>query len=209
MANNAATLNGKLATQLRDATYAVWTTGEMDDLIAWSVGQLWPRQARPVDPTGASITLTSGTTYYSLPAGVLAASRVDWYDASGNEVGPVSGRHWELVGDTLAGTGKLHISNALTTNGGSLKVHGYGKYDVVTNLIPDEFVPLVLARARAEAYRRTTASRAQYEKWLAHNQVANMSINELIELINEADNEAKQISERHKTWQKPVSGRVG
>lgn len=209
MANNLATLNGKLATALRDATYAVWTTGEMDDLINWSVSRLWPRQARPILPSSASITLVANTTYYNLPSGALAVSRADWYDASGNEVGPVSGRHWEIVGDPFTGAGQLHIANSLTQSGGTLKLHAYGRYDTTTNLIPDEFVPLVLARARGEAYRRVGADRAKFSEWLTHNQLSNMSVNELVILINEADSETRSLEKQFKTQMKPVSGRVG
>lgn len=209
MANNLATLNGKLATALRDTTYAVWATGEMDDLITWSVSRLWPRFARPILPSSASITLVADTTYYNLPSGVLTASRADYYDSDSNEIGPISGRHWEIVGDPLTGSGQLHIANALTQNAGSLKLHGYGRYDTSTNLIPDEVVPLVLARARGEAYRRVAASRSKYEEWLTHNQMNDTSVNELILLINEADSETNKLEKQFKTWQKPVAGRVG
>lgn len=209
MANNAATLNTKLATALRDTTYATWTTGELDDLIAWSVARLFGRVSRPLDPTTTTITLVADTFYYSLPAGVLSVSRVDYLDTSGNELGPISGRAWELVGDTLLGTGKLHISPRIVASLGTLRLHGYGRYDVSTNLIADDYVPLVLARARAEAYRRVMSDRERFKTWLARNQTQNVSINEMLQVINEADAEANRLARETHVWQKPVPGRAG
>jgi hypothetical protein len=209
MANTLAVLNGKLATQVRDTAYATWLTGEIDDLINWSVGQLWPRCARAIAPANASITLVAGTTNYSLPTGVLAVSRAYWFNAAGTEVGPIAGRSWEITGDPLTGAGYLHIAAPLTQGAGTLKLMAYGRYDTTTNLIPDEFVPLVLARARAEAYRRMGADRVKFKDWLARNQSQNMSINELVELINEADREVVRLEAQHKVWQHPVSGRTG
>lgn len=215
MANNAATLNTKLATALRDTTYATWGTGEIDDLIAWSVSRLFATGfSRPIDPSvsGGQITIAADTYWYALPSGVNAVSRIDLLDTSGNELGPISGRAWEITGDVLNGTGKLHISPQIVSSsvGAKLMLHGYAHYDVTTNLIPDDLVPLVLARARAEAYRRVAADRERFKAWLARNQVQNVSVNEMLQMINEADAEAAQLERRtQRTWMKPVSGRVG
>lgn len=208
MANDTATLRGYLATQLRDTAFATWTSAEMTNLIDWALNSLWPRYSRALDPTTTTVTTVANTYYYSLPTGVRAVSRID--RVSGTEdFGPVSGRSWELVGDVMNGSGKLHVGPIFNATD-VLRLHGYGVYDGATNLIPDYFIPLVLAKARAEAYRRMSGDRAQFKAWLSRNQVQNMSVNELILMINEADAEAQQLEARiAKTWQRPVSGRVG
>lgn len=211
MANDLSTLNGKLATQLRDTSGTlVWASTEKDDLITWAVTGLWPRFSRPLDPTVTTVALVAGTYYYALPAGVKAVSRVDYYDANLVEYGPLHGRSWEIAGDAFYGTGKLHVSPAIAEQGGTVRLNGYGIYDVTTNLIPDILIALVLAKARAEAYRRMGVDRVRFKEWLAKNQTQNVSVNELIHLINEADNEAIRLERSlPRTWQKPVPGRQG
>ena len=214
MANNTATMNGYLAQALRDASYATWTSGEVDNLLTWSVARLWPRHSRVIDQssaTNAKITLATSTYVYALPSGMIAVSRADLYDSAGNSIGPVSGRAWEIIGDTLLAGGKLNISPQIVDSwvGGSLHLHGYGKYDLTTNLVPDDFVPVILARARAEAYRRVLSDRERFKTWLSRNQTQNVSVNEMLQAINEADADARALEQSSKVWQKPVSGRVG
>jgi hypothetical protein len=209
VSNNAAGLNAFLATALRDTTYVTWPTGEMDNLITWSVARLYPRFSRPIAPSSATIALVSGTYYYNLPVSILSVSRVDLLDSAGNDLGPVSGRAWELTGDLLAGSGQIHIAPRIASTAGTLKLHGYARYDVTTNLIPDDYVPIVLARARAEAYRRVLADRARFKTWLSRNQTQNVSVNELVQEINEADQEIIRLERQLRTWQKPVPGRQG
>lgn len=195
MSNNLATLNAKLARQLRDEAYAVWTTGEMDDLVTWAVADLWPTVPRYIDPTTTTITLVSGTYFYAIPSGIKRVTEVDWVDTAGNELGPVYG--YQIVGEIEDGTGKIQVSPVYTDgSGGTLRIHGYGAYDTTTNLIQDRFVPLVLAIARGEAYRRMGADRAQFENWQDRAQVRNVSVNELILMTNEADAEARQLRQR-------------
>jgi hypothetical protein len=209
VANDLATLNSKLATQLRDTSYATWVTGEMDELIKRAVDSLFPRYARPLDPESTTVTVVADDYYYSLPSGVRSVDRVDRYDSDGNDYGHIAGRSWELVGDVLAGTGKLHIGQVANADD-VLHLHGTGVYDTTTNLIPDHLIALVTARARAEAYRRVMADRERFKAWLARNQNQNVSINEMIQLVNEADAEAGRLArETPRTWQRPVSGRVG
>ena len=212
MANNLAGLNPKLATQLRDAAYGTWVTGEMDELLTESVNSLWPRYSRELDPTTTTITLVTATYFYALPAGVMAISRLDFVDSGGGEFGPVFGRAWELVGNPLLGTAKLHIGPVIVESGvgGTVRILGYGKYDVTTNLIPDDYIQLVLARARAEAYRRIASDRVRFKEWLARNQTQNVSVNELLQLINEADNEINRLTaQAPRVWQRPVPGSTG
>jgi hypothetical protein len=211
--NDLADLNSKLATQLRDTAHSVWATGEKDYLIQQAVDTLWPRFSRPLDPESTTITLVAEDYFYSLPTGVMAVSRVDLVDSGGTEYGPIFGRAWEVVGDVPAGTGKIHVGPVIVDSyaGGTLRLNGYGRYGTATNLIPNhDLAQLALARARAEAYRRVASDRQKFTTWLARNQVQNVSINELIQLINEADAEAGRLAAMlPRTWQLPVQGRVG
>lgn len=209
MANTLATLNNKLATALRDTAYETWGTAEMDDLLKWSVATLWPRFSRPLDPTTTTVALVDGTEYYSLPAGVMNVSRCDLLNSSSEYVGPVFGGAWEITGDTYAGTAKLHVSPQIPSSGGTLQLHGYGRYDTSSNPVPDDFVLLVLAKARAEAYRRIAADRERFKNWLARNQAQNVTVNELLLMIAEADREAFRQEQHTRVWQRPVQGRVG
>lgn len=209
MPNNLATLNNKLAAALGDESYETWGTSEMDDLLKWSVGTLWPRFSRPLDPTATTVALVDGTEYYSLPAGVMNVSRCDLLNASSEYVGPVFGGAWEITGDVYAGTAKLHVSPQIPSSGGTLQLVGYGRYDTTANYIPDDFVLLVLAKARAEAYRRIAADRQRFKNWLARNQSQNVTVNELLLMINEADREAFRQEQHNRVWQKPMQGRVG
>ena len=85
----------------------------------------------------------------------------------------------------------------------------YTKYDTTTHLIPDDLVQLVLAYSRAEAYRRLAGDRQRFTAWLSRNQTQNISINEMLQMINEAETEARRLKAERKTWQKPVPGRQG
>lgn len=212
MSNNAAGLNAFLDAQLGDTTDTIWPSADKDNVIAWAVAGLWPRISRPFDPEAAAsankVTLVSGTYFYSLPTGMLAVSRIDWLDTSGNEMGSLGNGSWEVTGGPLASTGKLHVSPAIADTGGTLRLHGYGRYDVTTNLIPDDYVPLVLATARAELYRRTAGDRVRYQEWMSRQQVQNVSVNELLQFLSDADRDAARERAKYRTWQRPVPGRV-
>ena len=198
-----------LATALRDTTLATWDSREMDTLVTQAVARLYPRFSRAIAPASATIALVAGTYYYNLPASVIAVSRVDLLDSSGDDLGPINGRAWEITGDIYGGTAQMHISPQIASTAGTLKLHGYARYDVTTNLIPDDFVPIVIARARAEAYRRVLADRARFKTWLSRNQSQNVSVNELVQEINEADAEIARLERQHRVWQKPVPARQG
>lgn len=209
MSNTLATLNGKLATALRDTSYATWTSAEMDDLLTYGLAVLFPHLSREIAPSSAQITLVASTYFYSLPAGVMEVSRVDWIDTDSNEMGPIGPGSWEVVGSPILGTGQLHVSPVIADQGGTLRLISYGRFDLTTNLIPDDYVQYLLAVARAEAYRRMAGSRARFEAWQAQNQKQNVTVNELILLINEADAEAEKLRRQIRVWHKPVPGRVG
>lgn len=208
MSNDLATLSSKLATALRDTTHSVWNSTEKDDLVTWAVDSLYPRFARILDPETTTVTLVSETYFYPLPSGVVEVSTVETYSGT-EEYGPLDGQAWQIVGDPYAGTGKLRVGPTIAETGYTVRMHGYGTYDVTTNFIPDQLVPLVIARARGEAYRRMGADRAQFLQWQASEQNQNMSVNELVLLINEADADAAQLESRYgRTWRRPVPGRL-
>ena len=208
MANDLAGLNAFLDAQLNDAANTVWPSADKDNVITWAVAGLYPHISRVIDPSTATIDLTPGTYFYTLPTGVLNVSRVEYINTAGDEVGSLANGSWELVGDPLLGTHLLHVSPSITDADGTLRVHGYGRYNVTTNLIPDEYVPLVLAMARAELYRRTAGDRVRYQEWMSRQQVQNVSVNELMQFVNEADREAARLRSQYRTWQRPVPGRV-
>ncbi len=210
MANDLATLSSKLATALRDTDHETWNSTEKDDLVTWAVANLWggsPRIFRELDPTTTTVSLVADTYFYPVPSGVVDVWALDLYNGT-DEYGMVDGSAWQLVGDPYSGL-KIRVSPALAETGYTLRVHGIGRYDVTTNLIPDDFVPLVLAIARAEAYRRITGDRARFEQWLASNQTQNMSVNELLNLIDDAEKFALRERRSVRTWAHPVPGRQG
>lgn len=208
MPNNLATLNTKLATALRDPDYGTWTTAEIDDLLTYGLAVLFPHLAREIAPASATITLVADTYFYTLPTGVMEVSRVDWIDTDSNEMGPMGAGSWEVVGSPILGTGQLHVSPVVVDQGGTLRLISYGRFDLTANLIPDDYVQYLIAVARAEAYRRMAGDRARFAAWQARNQTQNVTVNELILLINEADAEAERLRRQTHVWRKPVPGRV-
>lgn len=212
MANDLATLSSKLATQLRDTAHAVWNSTEKDDLVTWSVANLYPRFARSIDPSvaAADVTLVADTYFYAVPSGTIEVSGVDWKDTDGDELGPLNDQAWQVTGDPFGTTLKIRVAPGIVDQLGKLRVHGYGRYGTATNLIPDDYVPLVLAQARAEALRRMADDRAKFEVWLARNQKQSVTVNELLQMVNDADIEIQRLRFLlPRTWRRPVPGRLG
>lgn len=209
MANDLATLAGYLDTMLNDSSNVAWGNTEKEELITWAVAELYPRVKRILDPSSSTISLAADTYLYSLPTGCLAVSKLFLLNDDGDEVGFVSGDAWELTGDPLKATGQIHISPILVSlnESGTLRVYGYGRYDVTTNLILDEHVQLVLAHARHEAYRRLVGDRARFKAWLSRQQTQNVSVNEAIQIVNEAENQYERLRSGAITFMKPMPGR--
>lgn len=208
MTNTLATLSSKLATALRDTSHDVWNSAELDDLITWAVAGLYPKFVRTLDPTTTTVTLVEGTYFYDLPSGVVEVSTVETYNDT-TENGPLDDQAWQVVGDSYAGSGKIRIAPVIAQTGDTARLFGYGVYDTSSNPIPDVLVPLVIARARSEAYRRMAGDRAKFEQWLAADQTQNVSVNELLQLINESDADAIQLERRMpRSWRRPVAGRL-
>jgi hypothetical protein len=207
--NNAAGLAWRLLVGLNDETCEVWGASEATDLITWAVASLYPRLARELPYSSTTITLVANTYVYSAPSGVYDISQIDWVDTQSQEMGALPPGSWEQVGDPYAGVLKVHVSPTIVAAGGTLRILGYGRYDASSNLVPDDYVPIVLAKARAEAYRRTAGDRAKYAQWAARNQIQDVSVNELMQLVNEADAELSRLDRRYRTQRRPVHGRRG
>lgn len=208
MPNNLATLSSKLATALRDTDHSTWNSTEKDDLVTWSVAGLYPRIARRLDPTTTTITLVANTYFYAVPSGVVEVEQLEWVN-DGDELGFLQGQAWHTVGDTYGANLKVRVSPSIVEQGGTLRVHGYGRYDTTTNLIPDDFVPLVLAMARCEAYERIAGERARFLQWQASEQEQDTSVNELLNQIQSARFERERENARFRTARRPVPGRLG
>lgn len=212
MANDIETMRDRLRDKLRDADDSVWSAGEKDEILQWAVRRLAQRVMRPLDPETYTVTLVSETYYYTLSADVINLSRVDLVDSNGDDFGPVEG--WELVSDFHSGLGKLHVSPNVVEQGGTLHLHGYGRYVLVaeesdqTAAIRDDHVPLVLDIAAAEAYARIVADRVRFKQWQNVNQVQNVSVTELLQMVDQAERSRDDEWLTFRTWQKPVPGRI-
>jgi len=203
VANDSATLVALLQTALRDTSDATWTSAEKTALIEQAVDACPPR---PLLHDDASLSLVAGAYYHTLPAGVVSISRIDLEDIDGNERGAIAGGLWEVIGDTLTDAAEVRIDQRIVDrwDGGTAHLIGYGRYDTVTNLIPDEYVPYVIAHARAEAYGRMASDRARFRNWETSEQPLNISVNELLTLINDAQLERDRHRARIMRWRKPM-----
>lgn len=210
MANDLATLSSKLATALRDTSHATWNSTEKDDLVTWATAELWPRYARAMDPdaVGQEVALVADDYFYAVPSGMLEVEQIDWIYQS-TEQGPLDANQWTTTGDEFAGNLKIRVAPGIVDLGGTLRVHGYGRYDLVTNLPPNDYVQLILAKAREEAYRRVAGDRARFKQWLVQNQKQGISVNELLQQIDEAERHALRIEGRLRTQRRPRPGRRG
>lgn len=215
MANDLATLTSLLATQLRDTSNEVWTNAEKQNLIQLAVARLYPRVLKyttvnvPVDQGASFFTVGGPTTPF------VKIHRIDLWDTDPTSrmsrmVMEIPGRSWEVQGEVIPGESIRVVLHPTFSYNSSyyMVVHGFTQFDLTNNQIPDYLVPLVLARARAEAYRRAGADRVQFKNWLVSNQTQNVSVNELLQLIREAADEAemeeRKFSSRHS---KPVVAR--
>lgn len=204
MANDLATLKTKLGSALRDDAEAVWDATEKGDLLTWAAASIWPKLSKS---TRETVVLADDDDQYTLTS-VREVSRVDLLDSDGAMMMSLPGGSWELWGDTHQDSPTLFISTRFAKTGWSLRVHGYAPYDLTVTYPPDAFVPLILATARAEALRRMVGDRAKFEQWMAENQTQNVTVNELVLLVNEADAERARLMREIKVWRKPVPGRV-
>jgi hypothetical protein len=210
VANDAATLNGYLDLALRDSTDVTWTSAEKDASIARAVRNLSPKVTRSLDPASYTLTLVAGTYYYSLNAAVVYLSRLDLVEADGTERGPLRDGTWETSGDLLTGAGKVHVSPTVVDkwDGSTLRCVGYGRYDVTTNYIPDDYIELVISIAAAELIKRLLADRSAFLQHGVTRQDQNISVTEMVTMLNAFEQAAREKKAAATTFRKPVPGRV-
>lgn len=207
MPNNLETLSWQLAVQLRDTDEAVWTENERDSLVTWAVNLMYPKVVRPVTDTIACIV---NEDTYPLDISIRKVFRVDLLDSEGRMVKPLQPGTWEVRGDRndTATALDLFINRSYSIENYSFVVHGYGIYNFSGALPPDRVVPLILARARSEAYRRMGSDRVQFRQWANANERSDTSVNELLQMIREADNEAVRLEQTLRLGKKPMPGRI-
>lgn len=201
MANDAATLLGYLETKLRDTTNAVWSDAELNLYLKWACARLYPTVAEDVRET---VTLVDAQDQYTLTT-VSDISRVDLIEAASPNklVMHLMGGTWAFWSSREGLGGTLFINPDYASTSYKLRVHGYGMYDLVTNLPPDRFVQPILAMAAAEAVRVMMTDRAKFKQWDALSQTQNISTNEFTQMVNEGDNEYRQLMSQSRTWRRP------
>lgn len=206
--NDLATLKTKLAVALSDPTFGYWTASEMEDLVRDAVNNLWPRYGQRVSGQSVTIPLVPGTSFYTIPAGVAEIDSIQWVDADGEFQDFLPDGTWLTTFDG-DGTNLLQINEAYASLGGTLRLSGLRKYNVTTYLIPDNLVDLVISLARSEAYRRALGDRMRFKQWATTNQIQNVSVNEMLGIINESERKAAEMrATTPRTQRRPVPARV-
>jgi hypothetical protein len=201
VANDLSTLNSKLATALRDTGNKTWASAERDDLLNWACARTYPRVAKRVQE---DVSLTDDVDHYTL-TDVAEIDSIDWLDSDGKIVQSIPGGAWRWEGDGFSIGGTLRVADEYSITDWSFRVLGWAPYDLTTNLPPDIVVPWILAMARAEAGRREIDRRLQSGNWQSVNQVQNVSVNELVLLVNESDAEAERLRGHVRVWRRPRS----
>jgi len=228
MANDLETMRQRLRDALFDADDATWNAGEKDDLLQMAVRRLALRIPRPIDPTfkttTSDITLVSGTYAYAINSEYIRVDKVMYINTDSDQVGFLQSG-WEVIGDIDAGRAKLHVSPRVVEAGGTLRLWGVGRYQLLTRvayealdiyttptdfdpLILDMHVPLILAWAQEQAWRRLLSDRARFRQWQNANQTQNVSVNEIIQMVQDASRQADEEWALLRRFQTPVIGRV-
>jgi hypothetical protein len=208
MANDLPTLKTKLAVALSDPTFGYWTSAEMEGLVTDAVNNLWPRYGQRIHGEDITVALVEGAAFYDLPAGVAEVDSIQWVDGDGQT------QDWLPEGTWLPtydgdGVSSLQINPAYASMGGSLRLGGLRKYNLTTALIPDSLADLVISLARAEAYRRALGDRMRFKQWATTNQIQNVSVNEMLGIINESERKAAELrTNTPRTQRRPVPARV-
>lgn len=196
-------LKPELATALRDPSNAVWTSAELDDILDMALQQVNMVRQRQVRDT---VNLVSNQDTYTL-TNVYTVVRVDLLDQDSKLVRILGPGTWEVWGDNVSLGQTLYINPRFAIEPYKLRVHGYGPYDFTTNT-PDQITQAaILAVARAEALRRMASDRSRFEQFATSNPRTDTSVNELLQLINEADSEGKNLLRQIKLIKRPTAGR--
>jgi hypothetical protein len=188
---------------LRDETEAVWSSDELDDIISHSLALANQYRQRMVRDT---IAIVDGQDSYTL-TNVWSVQRVDLLDEDDKLVRIIAPGYWEVWGDNLSEGQTLYINPTYASEPYSLRVHGYGPYDLTTNDPPDVMQKAVLSLSRAEALRRVASERSRFRQWAESNPRGNSTTNELLQQINESDAEGDRLLRQIKLIKKPLPGR--
>jgi len=221
VANDLETMRQRLRDVLFDTDDATWNAGEKDDILKMAVRRLSRRIPRPIDPEDASadIALVSGTYYYDVPAIFTEVTKVFYMNTDDDPIGYLQSG-WEIQGDVAAGFGKIHVSPRTVEALGTLRLYGYGRYTLNTlaevaalegadsTTILEDHVPLVLAWSQEAAWRRLLSDRARFRQWQNANQTQNVSVNEIIQMIQDASRQADEEWALLRRFQTPVIGRI-
>lgn len=197
-------LRTPLEVALRDESNEVWSTDELDDIIAQNLALANQYRQRMVRDT---ITIVDNQDTYTL-VNVYSVQRVDLLDENNKLVRIVAPGFWEVWGDNLTLGQTLYINPAYAFEPYKLRVHGYGPYDLTTNDPPDVMQKAIIAMSRAEALRRVASERSRFRQWAETNPRGNSTTNELLQQINEADSESDRLLRQIKLIKKPLPGRL-
>jgi hypothetical protein len=213
VANTLAVLRGKLDTQLNDTAHDAWDQTEKEELITQAVNNLYPRFARPFST--AIYPLTADTENYAVPAGMMEVHRVEVGEvATDLLVRVLDGGTWYTYNNALTDELEIFVNARYSDADHYYILHGIGRYTLTSGstpdqLIPDALVPMVLADARSEAYRRIVGQRARFEQWQAASHEQDVTVNELLALTQEAQANAERVRARlPRTVRRPVPGRL-
>jgi len=206
--NTTALLRGFVTSALKDPTNVTWSTADVDNLVIRAVRSLSPRVQLPLSPQSYTQALTKGTYFYALNAAIVSLSRVDLVDTNSDERGPLAIGTWEIAGDLNGGTAKIHIAPSVVDGiGGTLRYNGYGRYDLSANLIPDDYLAYVVAHATAAGFTWLRSDRVRFKQYLDADQTTNTSVNELGQMLNDAQRDVERERSRLFTMRKPMPGR--
>lgn len=207
MANDLATLRGRLSVAVSDTAFGYWTSAEMDTTVQDAVNNLWPRYGARLSSEASLVTLVADQAWYALPANIAEVDKVFLLDATGKIVMEMPPGTWMTEFNTTGS--RILINSDYTSIGTQLRISGLARYNVTTVLIPDDLADLVVAQARAELYRRALGDRMRFKQWATSNQVENVSVNEMVQIINESERKAEELRVRApRTWRRPVPARV-
>jgi hypothetical protein len=206
----------ELESALYDSSNETWTTTELDYFLQRAVTRLSQRSPKPVstDDADADITLVADTYYYSIPSGFTHIDAVMYENQDEDIIGYMKSG-WEVEGDLWAGTAKLHVAPRTVEQLGKLYLRGWKSYTLTaaagdqTDAVQTRHVPYIIAAARVEAIDQLLADRARFRQWQNQNQVQNISINELLTMRTEAEQQRDSEWLMLRTWQRPTIGRVG
>lgn len=151
--------------------------------------------------------LTVGTGYHVI-AGNLGATTLQISETAG---GTAAGWTADITaGEIEGGDLKIHIEPTIVDAyaSGTVRYHGYGRFDTVFRFIPDDHVDLVIADAVLELSRWQLAERARFKDQATKPQQTTTSVNELLNLIATYERTYDRFYRRAFTPRRPMPARV-